>query len=79
MGSQQGHGAPRGHFLAKPTTDKLCDYLDRAEALGIEVLTVQHMGGRDWVIITRGGRIPTPVEGRGFGPAGRRVFTQREE
>jgi len=62
--------APRLHFLARTTTDKVTGVLDDAERSGAQVLAVQHVGGRDWVVITRG-----PI----LGPAGRRVFTRTEE
>lgn len=62
--------APRTHFLARTTTEKLTGVLDDAEHSGASVLVVQHVGGRDWVVITRG-----PI----IGPAGRRVFKHSEE
>lgn len=62
--------APRLHFLARTTTEKLTGVLDDAERSGAELLAVQHVGGRDWVVITRG-----PI----IGPAGRRVLQHSEE
>jgi hypothetical protein len=63
--------APRNHFVNRTTTEKLGEVLDRAEHLDVVVLTIAHTGGRDWVVVTRGNPIP--------GPAGSRVFHQREE
>lgn len=62
--------APPTHFLTRTTTDKVCEVLDRAEAADAAVVVVQFLGGRDWAIVTRG-FVP--------GPAGSRVFQQREE
>ena len=62
--------APRLHFLARTTTEKVTGVLDDAEHSGAQVLAVTHLGGRDWVVITRG-----PI----IGPAGRRVFQHSEE
>ncbi len=70
MGERRGT-APRTHFLTRTTTEKLCEVMDRAELHEVAVLSVQHIGGRDWVVITHG--VPIP------GPAGSRVFHQREE
>lgn len=69
MSSDRGM-APRTHFLARTTTEKLTGVLDSAEASGAELLGYHHVGGRDWVVITRG-----PI----IGPAGRRVFKHSEE
>lgn len=69
MGQRRGT-APRTHFLHRPTTDKLTDLLDEVAAAGAAVVVVQYVGGRDWVVVTQG-FVP--------GPAGRRVFQQREE
>jgi hypothetical protein len=63
--------APRNHFVTRTTTEKLGEVLDRAELHSVEVLVIAHTGGRDWVVVTRGNPIP--------GPAGSRVFHQREE
>ncbi|HET7407964.1 MAG TPA: hypothetical protein VFJ21_12630 [Mycobacteriales bacterium] len=62
--------APRRHFLTRTTTEKLCGVLDAAEDSGVAVLNVSHIGGRDWVVVTRG-----PI----IGPAGRRVFQPQGE
>lgn len=66
-----GQCAPRIHFLCKPTEDKILEYLDRADYYGIEIVSVQFIGGRDWRIITRHAPIP--------GPAARRVFHKERE
>lgn len=63
--------APRTHFLTRTTTDKLCRELDAATEQRVEVLVVQHVGGRDWVIVTRGNPI--------LGPAGSRVLRPHGE
>lgn len=69
---------PRQHFMTRCTQDKLCRYLDAAYELGIEVAGWSYTGpGKkpdqraDCIIVTRGAPIP--------GPAGRRIFTSREE
>lgn len=70
MAEERRGTAPRIHFLHRTTTEKVCDVLDQAELSGAEVLVVEHVGGRDWVVITRG-----PI----IGSAGRRVFRSSEE
>jgi len=70
MSEQREQGAPL-HFLKRTTTDKLCRDLDLADAQGLNVLVVQHVGGRDWVLVTR----DAPI----VGPAGSRVFSRSEE
>lgn len=69
MGAIRGK-APRT-FVHRTTTDKLGRDLDTADDLGLDVLLTQHVGGRDWVIVTR----PGPI----IGPAARRVAEPYEE
>lgn len=66
-GTGNAPGDDIGHCLNKTTTDRLPVHLDTAKELEIEVVDIQFVGGRDWVIITYGAWIP--------GLAGRRVFT----
>lgn len=70
--------APRRHFTIRCTTDKLCTYLDLAEAQGLSVVAVQFVGwrhdfphDRDWVIVTHG----APIDG----PASRGAFSSIQE
>ncbi|MGH9006031.1 MAG: hypothetical protein ACRDYV_23135 [Acidimicrobiia bacterium] len=63
--------APRRHFLHRTTTDKLALDLDVAAEQGLDLLVVQFLGGRDWVLVTH----PRPIPG----PAGRRVLHPSDE
>lgn len=65
--AQNGNATELGHCINKTTTDRLPTHLDTAKEFDIEVVDIQFVGGRDWVIITYGTFIP--------GLAGRRVFT----
>lgn len=43
-------GASR-HYVFRTTTEQLQQHLDHIRESGDDVLTVQFVGGRDWVII----------------------------
>lgn len=64
--ADNGNATGLGHCLNKTTTDRISTHLDTAKDMNIEIVDVQFVGGRDWVIITYGTYIP--------GLAGRRVF-----
>jgi hypothetical protein len=43
------------YYIFRCTTDKLADALNNIEASGDSVSWVNHLGGRDWLIIARKG------------------------
>ncbi len=70
---------PPPHFVYRTTTDKVATLLDGISAGGGGVVHIQHMGGRDWTVITTGGSYRHTAEARDDADevAARRAGAQR--